>query len=119
MRIRPSLLAAAVAAAGLIGPAAAGGSTDGKEVFLAAKCNLCHAVSGAGIEATSTNEKLRGPDLSAVAPGDAAFLAGYLRQEETVDGKKHKKKFTGSDEELDALIRWLREQAAEGEGGDG
>jgi hypothetical protein len=31
-----------------------------------------------------------------------------------IDGKKHKKKFTGSDEELNALIAWLQKEAAAG-----
>lgn len=117
MRIRPSLFTAVAAAGLLMSAAASGADADGKEVFLASKCNLCHSVSGAGIEATTSNEKLRGPDLSKVPPRDAAILAPYLRQEETLDGKKHKKKMTGSQEELDALIGWLREQAAEKAGG--
>ena len=89
-------------------------AADGKEVFLAQKCNLCHAVSSAGIEATTTNEKLKGPDLSTVEMPDAATLAAYLKQEEMIEGKKHKKKFTGSDEELNALIAWLQKEAAAG-----
>jgi len=115
MRTHASLLAAALVAAGTLAAAApAAAETDGKEIFLAQKCNLCHAVSSAGIEATTTNEKLKGPDLSTVDLGDGAWLAAYLKQEENHDGKKHKKKFSGSDEELEALIAWLKEQAASG-----
>lgn len=114
MRTRSTLLAAATAA-GLIALAApAARAADGKEVFLAQKCNLCHTVSSAGIEATTTNEKLKGPDLSTVELPAAATLAAYLKQEEMIDGKKHKKRFTGSDDELNALIAWLQEQAASG-----
>jgi len=115
MRTHASLLAAALLVVGafaLAAPTAEG--ADGKEVFLAQKCNLCHAVSSAGIEATTTNEKLKGPDLSTVDLGDGAWLAAYVKQEENRDGKKHKKKFTGSEEELQALIAWLKEQAASG-----
>lgn len=115
MQTRTRPLAAAVLFAGAIAFAAPGAeAADGKEVFLAQKCNLCHAVSSAGIEATTTNEKLKGPDLSTVEMPDAAALAAYLKQEEMIDGKKHKKKFTGSDEELSALIAWLQKEAAAG-----
>ncbi len=113
MRTHASLLAAALLVVGafaLAAPTAEG--ADGKEVFLAQKCNLCHAVSSAGIEATTKSEKLKGPDLSTVELPDAATLAAYLKKEQEIDGKKHSKQFTGSDEELQALIAWLQEQAA-------
>jgi mono/diheme cytochrome c family protein len=113
MRIRTSTLAAAFLLAGAFAFAApAAEAADGKEIFLAQKCNLCHAVSSAGIEATTTNEKLKGPDLSSIELPDPETLAAYLKQEENLDEKKHKKKFSGSDEELKALIDWLKEQAA-------
>lgn len=108
------LTAAALCLAGAAALAAPAAGADGKEVFLAQKCNLCHSVSSAGIEAKTTNEKLQGPDLSTVELPDAEWLAAYLKQEETHDGEKHKKKFTGSDEELQALIDWLKAQAASG-----
>ncbi len=112
MRTRSRLLAAA-GAAGLIALAApAARAADGKEVFLAQKCNLCHAVSSAGIEATTTNESLKGPDLTGTPERDAAWLEAYLTQQETLNGKKHKKKYAGSEADLDALVAWLREQAA-------
>lgn len=118
MRTRPLLPAALAAAAviALAAPARAADAADGKEVFLAQKCNLCHSVSGAGIEATTSNEKLKGPDLSSAPRHDADFLEAYLQQEETLDGKKHKKKYNGSEGDFDVLIAWLREQA---EGGGG
>jgi mono/diheme cytochrome c family protein len=89
-------------------------AADGKEVFLAQKCNLCHTVSSADIEATTKSDKMLGPDLSAVEAHDPAWLAKYLKQEETRDGEKHKKAFKGTDEELQALIAWLNEQAEAG-----
>lgn len=112
MRTRPILLAilAAFVLAVTVAPAAQG--ADGKEVFLANKCNLCHAVSSAGIEATTKSEAMKGPDLSAGEPHDPAFLTKYLKQEETLDGKKHKKGWSGSDEDLQTLIAWLNEQCA-------
>lgn len=117
MRIRPvllALLAIAAATALATAPLQAAEAPAGQKIFLAQKCNLCHSVSSAGIEAKTTNEKLQGPDLSTVELPDAEWLAAYLKQEETHDGEKHKKKFTGSDEELQALIDWLKAQAASG-----
>ncbi len=84
----------------------------GHEVFLEAKCNLCHGVPAAGIEAKTTSEKMKGPDLLA-GEWDGGKLAGFIKQEIEVDGRKHKKEFKGSDEELQALVDWLLEQKAE------
>lgn len=98
------------------GPAAApaaaqaGKVLDGKQIFLAQKCNLCHAVSPAGIEATTKSEKMKGPDLVGLAKTDAKLINGYLRKVADINKKKHVKQFTGSDEELGALIAWLQKQ---------
>lgn len=87
---------------------------DGKKIFMAEKCNLCHSVSSAGIEATTKSEKVRGPDLTGVAERhDSDFLVSYLRQDVELKGEKHKKGFTGSDEEIGALVSWLLDQKAE------
>ena len=61
-----SVLAAALLLASLYsGPAASGAlaaaapaKLDGKQIFLARKCNLCHTVSSAGIERTVKSEKV-------------------------------------------------------------
>jgi len=91
-------------------PAAAqGAKLDGKAIFLAQKCNLCHSVSTAGIEATTKSEKMKGPDLVNIKH-DAKLLNGFLRKTADVKGKKHMKAFTGSDEEMGALIAWLQAQ---------
>jgi mono/diheme cytochrome c family protein len=87
---------------------------DGEKIFLAEKCNLCHSVSSADIEAKTKSEKVRGPDLAGVAERhDSDFLVGYLRQDVELEGEKHKKAFTGSDEEIGALVSWLLAQKAE------
>lgn len=93
-------------------PAAAQGAKvlDGKQIFLAQKCNLCHAVSPAGIEATTKSDKMKGPDLVGLSKTDAKILNGYLRKSAEIKGKKHVKQFTGSDEEIGALIAWLQKQ---------
>jgi mono/diheme cytochrome c family protein len=115
LTLTSSLLAAVlllVAASSAPAPAAAqAAKLDGKAIFLAQKCNLCHAVSSAAITATVKSEKMRGPDLTGPpARRDAKLLADFLRQKANVEGKKHKKAFTGSDEELGALIAWLQKQ---------
>ncbi|HEX5760609.1 MAG TPA: c-type cytochrome [Thermoanaerobaculia bacterium] len=90
---------------------AAQAKLDGKAIFLAQKCNLCHDVSSAAITATTKSAALKGPDLTGKSSKrDATLLNNYLRKKADVDGKKHKKEFTGSDEEIGALIAWLQQQ---------
>lgn len=98
-------------ARGAAAPAAAPGAVDGKAVFMAQKCSLCHSVSSAGIERTVKSEKVAGPDLTNLAAKeDPAKLAKFLHKEIEINGKKHGKTFTGSDAELAALISWLQQQ---------
>lgn len=107
------VLAGLLLASAYSGPAAAEGpkAPDGKQIFLAQKCNLCHTVSSADIQATVKSDKMKGPDLAALAPKpEAKLLADYLRKKAEIHGKKHGKEFTGSDEELAALISWLQKQ---------
>lgn len=90
----------------LSGPASAA-APDGKAIFLAQKCNMCHSIPAAAIERTTKSEKIAGPDL----PGkhtDAAFLKKYLAKEEMLDGKKHIKELKGAD--ADAVIAWILKQ---------
>jgi len=90
--------------------ASAAGAPDGKAIFLAQKCNLCHSVSAAGIVRQTQSEKVAGPDLTtATAKHDKAFLTKFLKKEEMIDGKKHGKEWKGTDQELGALIDWLKE----------
>ena len=83
---------------------------DGKQIFLAQKCNLCHSVSPAGIQATVKSEKMKGPDLVGESKRDAKLLNDYLRKKAEINGKKHGKELTGSDEEIGALMAWLQKQ---------
>jgi len=93
------------------GAAAPAGGADGKAVFMAQKCSLCHSVSSAGIERTVKSEKVAGPDLTNLAAKeDPAKLAKFLRKEIEINGKKHGKTFTGSEAELAALTSWLQQQ---------
>lgn len=77
---------------------------NGQQIFSDSKCIKCHSVES--MEITSTKDEP--VDLSnAGANHDAEFLKKYLVKEETINDKKHKTKFKGSDEELDALVNWL------------
>lgn len=110
-----SVLAAVVLLATFYSGAASGAAEpaklDGKQIFLAQKCNLCHSVSSAGIERTVKSEKVAGPDLTNLAAKeDAGKLVKFLRKEGELNGKKHGKGFTGTDEELGAMIAWLQAQ---------
>ena len=91
------------------GPAAGQAKLDGKAIFLAQKCNMCHSVPPAGITATTKSEKMKGPDLVNIKE-DAKILTDFLRKKADIKGKKHTKAFTGSDEELGALVAWIQAQ---------
>ena len=87
------------------------GADDGKEVFLAQKCNMCHAVSSADIEAKVKSEKMMGPNLTGMVNADnAETIAKFLKKEAQIDGKDHKKEFAGTDDELKTIIAWLETQ---------
>ncbi len=85
---------------------------DGKQIFMDQKCNMCHTVSSANIQATTKTESMKGPDLTGHLAGkDATVIADELhKKKNTPRGKPHPKAFTGTDEELSALIAWLQSQ---------
>lgn len=88
--------------------AAAAAAPDGKALFLAQKCDMCHSVPAAGITRTTKSEKVAGPDL----PGkhtDAAFLKKYLAKQEAIDGKKHSKEVK-AEADAAALVEWILKQ---------
>ena len=60
-------------------------SSAGQELFVAQKCNLCHAVSTVGIEAKTKSEKMMGPDLVGIET-DAATIIPYLKGETELNG---------------------------------
>ncbi|HEX7182848.1 MAG TPA: cytochrome c [Thermoanaerobaculia bacterium] len=104
-----SVIVAVLLAVLYSGPAAGQAKLDGKAIFLAQKCSMCHSVSTAGIEATVKSEKMKGPDLVNVKE-DAKLIVDYLRKKADIKGKKHGKVFTGTDEELGALVAWIQQQ---------
>ena len=82
---------------------------DGKELFLSQGCNACHALSKAGISVKMKASKA--PDLGTVTTKrETQWLIDFLRQQADSAGKKHPKPFTGSDEQLGALLGWMQEQ---------
>ena len=85
-------------------PAAA---ADGKAIFTAQKCNMCHSVPSAEITRTTKSEKMAGPDLM-VAGMEKDQITGFLKKEvKDANGKLHGKEFTGTPEELSTLADWL------------
>jgi len=116
------VLAAFVALLGLW-PAAEARAEDGKQVFLKKECNECHTVESAGIaklpakddEAEADEEEgeeeddTKPPDLSGVGKKhDRDWIAKFIQKKiETDKGKKHRKRFKGSQAELEALLGFL------------
>ena len=103
---------------------------SGKDIFLSKKCNLCHSIKTEGIfnskqkkkgEADDAkpayagfdddfgDKKKGAPDLSAVGKGhDPEWMTKFLKKKiRTDEGKKHKMRFKGKDEELQILVEYL------------
>ena len=82
---------------------------DGKAIFLAQKCNMCHSVPTAAIEATTKSATMKGPDLVNVKL-DAAAITKFLHKETDMNGKKHPKNVQLPDGDMKALIDWVLAQ---------
>jgi mono/diheme cytochrome c family protein len=90
-------------------------ASPGKALFLANKCMACHTISTEGVEkskaadAEAAAEGKSGEGASKKGPPDLSGvgLRKYLLKLEAKDGKKHLKKFRGTDEELGVLSAWL------------
>ena len=109
-RLSTAILATAAAALilALAAPAILAEDTgDAKELFVDThKCNMCHGVAAAEIEAKTKSDKMKGPDLSGFkSEKELAEIAAYMRKES--EGDQHKKGFKGTDEELQAIVDWL------------
>jgi len=79
----------------------------GKTAFLENKCNVCHTIESQGIEKTS---KMAAPDLSDAGNmvESAEWLKGFfLKENAAKDGKKHSKTWSGTDEQMKAIIDWV------------
>ena len=91
----------ALLASGQSAPAA-----DGKAIFLAQKCNMCHNVPSAQVERTTKSDKMAGADLNGDMTKDQ--LVKFIKKEAPdAAGKTHSKEWKGTDEELNALADWL------------
>lgn len=120
------LQAVAVAVAGVVLFAGGARAEDaktpkGQDVFLKYRCNSCHTVKAAniekrkvegeaeeaGTEAAATSKK-QPPDLSDVAlKQKPEWMHGWIMRTETLDGKKHMKRYRGTEAELKDLVAWL------------
>ena len=85
-------------------------SSDGKSLFLESKCQNCHSIKSQSIAKAGEpkpGEKAP-PDLSNVGTKhNADWISKWLMKEEEMNGKKHLKKFKGSDADLKTLATWL------------
>ena len=88
----------------------------GQKVFTDAKCQMCHTVYAAGVgeppaedaKKEDEEEAAGPPDLSLTGAGKTAeWMSLFLQKKDTLNDKKHMKKFKGSDEDLTALVDWL------------
>lgn len=78
---------------------AAAAEQEGQQAFMTLGCNNCHGVSTANIQAKADV----GPDLAGVS-GRREDLAAYIQSDE------HPSAWRGSEEQLDTLVDWLRQQ---------
>jgi hypothetical protein len=82
----------------------------GMRVFLSYKCDMCHTVWAAGIGSApspgpTTEDEM---DLSKVGETRTrSWLSLYLLKKEAIEGAKHYKAFTGTEQEEDELVAWL------------
>ena len=106
MRKLSAVLVLGVLAAWLVPTTLAAQDAAGKTAFLENKCNMCHSVESQGIEKTT---KMVAPDLSDAGNmvESAEWLKGFLLKENETDAGAHKKTWTGTDEQLEAIIDWL------------
>ncbi len=110
----------------LIGVASDARAEDGKQIFLKSECNECHTVevlkiaklepkkgaakdADADLEEGKDDEKTEPPDLSGIGKKhDAEWLSKWLTKKvKNDDGKRHRKKFKGTDAELASLVGFL------------
>ena len=93
----------------MLGVPGAALAADAKAIFESSKCVRCHSIESQGVAGKpKAGEEDEIKDLSKVgAERSAEWIQKFLRKEEAIDGKKHKQKFRGSDEDLQTLATWL------------
>jgi len=81
---------------------------DGKTVFNESKCSNCHSISSEGIRGLRPEGGAKPNDLSNTGGKfKAPWIEKWLLKQETLNNKKHMRKFKGSPEELHVLAEWL------------
>ena len=127
MRLFVTVLCAGIALV-LIGLSSDARSEDGKQAFLKAECNECHTVKvldiaklepkkgaakdeDADLEGGKDDDKTDPPDLSGIGKNhDAEWFSKWLTKKvKDDDGKRHRKKFKGTDAELASIAGFLSE----------
>jgi mono/diheme cytochrome c family protein len=105
----PVLLLPLLSSLALSTGAGAALAADGKELFVAGKCQRCHSIEAQGVAAKpKEGDEDEVHDLSKVGNDhSAAWIQKFLRKQETLEGKKHKQKYRGSDADLETLATWL------------
>ena len=101
------VIAVTLLAVGLASVALGSDVPAGQTAFLENKCNVCHSVDSA--EIAKKSEKMKGPDLSNAGAEveSAEWLKGFLLKKEELNEKAHKKTWKGTDEQLDAIVKWV------------
>jgi|GEM_PF-662917 len=85
-----------------------GEAIDGKKVFTDNKCSACHSFEAEGITKKLQNLKNPPPDLSKASGNlTQAKFVEYMKKKAEINEKKHPVLFKGSDEELNALGKWI------------
>jgi len=98
----------------IVAPLVAVAGDAAKEIFVAQKCVKCHSIDAQGVETTSKKDPSEISDLSEVgSKHDQAAISAYLKRESEMNGKKHKYKFKGTDEEFETVVAWLASLKAE------
>jgi cytochrome c2 len=110
-----AIMAVATMAGAFIGAASISNlasASDGKSVFKDNKCDKCHTMESQGIDRNGAAPPgKQPPDLSGVGlKHNADWIKGWLLKTEEQNGKKHLKKWTGSDDELATITKWLAAQ---------
>jgi len=92
----------------------------GQKLFTKYRCQSCHSIKALKIEkkkaedeeeeeaAKETGTKKEPPDLSGVGlTRKADWIEGWLLKKELIDGKKHRKRFSGTAKEAKTIAAWL------------
>ena len=71
------------------------------------RCHLCHSIDSQEIPSKRDSDSVS--DLSDIEGQneDPGWWSRYLKREEPLDGTKHRRRFSGTEEELSTLVDWL------------